>query len=99
MAVSKGAVYVSPSMDIKTKDELNNVKIESGLYYCNDEITITALDALGSEVSEISNRWTVICISNEYANILKCYTQIWINSSTKPNHVFIRTLESDSNYE
>lgn len=98
MAVSRGDVYVSPSVDIKTKAELDSTKIESGLYYCTEEITITATDALGSSISEISSRWTVICISTEYANSLNCYTQIWINSSTKPNHVFIRTLESDSSY-
>ena len=98
MAVSRGATYVSPSVDIKTKAELDSTKIESGLYYCTEEITITATDALGSNVSEISSRWTVICISTEYANSLKCYTQLWINSSTKPNHVFMRTLESDTTY-
>lgn len=98
MAVSRGTFYVSPSMDIKTKDELNNVKIESGLYYCTDEITLTALNALGTEVSETSSRWTILCLSNELADKLKCYTQIWINSSVKPVNMFIRTLKDDTSY-
>lgn len=97
MAVAQGKYIVSPSSDIKTKAELDSIKIESGLYYCTESVTINAENELGSSIGVTSSRWTVICISNEQADKLACFTQIWIDSSTPRSMMFIRYANSSLN--
>lgn len=86
MAVVKDKVFVAPSTDIKTLEELDSLVIESGIFYCGEE-----RDILGVT----SDRWTVICLSNETQVGLRCYSQIWIpshNNFNLPNRrLFIRT--------
>lgn len=95
MAVSNGSIFVSPSYDKKTKAQLDNIKIESGLYYCSDSYTVSAVNEFDDGVAVTSSRWTVICISTEKATDLTCLTQIWIDSSTPQSEMFIRYANSD----
>lgn len=95
MALAQGGVFVTPSNDIKTKDELNSVKIPSGLYHCTESVTVNYLDEFGASKTLTSNLWTVICLSNISASILQCYTQIWICTACQTNDMFVRTLKTD----
>ena len=85
------------STDIKTKNELNAVKIPSGVYYCNEQVAINYNDEFGTAKTLSSNLWTVICISSNGASSLKCYTQIWICTACQTNDMFVRTLNTAAN--
>lgn len=96
MAVTHGSVYVAPSVDIKTKAELDSISIDSGIYYSLDEISIvSALNVSGDAFTHKSSKWTVLCMSTQDATKVKCYTQIWIDSSSTPVQIFIRTLNAN----
>lgn len=83
MAVARNNVYVSPSVDIKTKAELDSTTIESGLYVCKEEVTIKGVT---------SSEWTVTCLSTNIKDSLHCCTQIWtsVNLNKTPK-LFSRT--------
>lgn len=88
MAVTQGAKLVAPSIDVKTKAELNSLSLEAGLYICKESVTI-----LGTT----SSNWSVVTVSNESLSSLKCYTQIWIpQTNTTPEHIFMRTSNGTS---
>lgn len=84
MAIAKKDIFVAPSVDMKFKDELDSVQIESGIFHCNEEITIGSIT---------SSKWTVICMSNETKDGLQCYSQIWstVLSNTSRPRLFLRT--------
>lgn len=96
MAVAQGTKFVAPSVDSKTVAQLNSTQVEAGLFHCSESVTISALDMFDNEVSVTSNRWTVICISDENAITPKCYTQIWIDSNSVQSVMFIRYLTKDA---
>lgn len=95
MAVAQGKYFVAPSLDVKTKAELNSVSLEAGLYYCTESITVSATNEQGSSESVTSSRWTVTCISTEDASSVKCLTQIWIDSASPRDKIFLRYANSD----
>ena len=97
MAIAKDGVFIAPSTDIKTKNELNAVKIPSGVYHCTEQVSISYLDEFGTSKSLSSNLWTVICISSNTATNLLCYTQIWICTACQTNDMFVRTLNTAAN--
>lgn len=88
MAVTRGDLFVSPSVDIRTKAELDSTSIESGLYICKESVTIKNLT---------SNRWTVTCLSTNTKNGLHCLTQIWTNVDSNTPRIFTRTSSLNSN--
>lgn len=88
MAVTRGDLFVSPSVDIRTKAELDSTSIESGLYICKESVTIKNLT---------SNRWTVTCLSTNTKNGLHCLTQIWTNVDSNTPRIFTRTSPLNSN--
>lgn len=84
MAIARGDIFLAASSDKKMLSELNSTKIESGIYTCSESYTIGSLT---------SDKWTVICLSNETKENLHCYAQIWISvktNSTLPR-MFTRT--------
>lgn len=88
MAVTHGATLVAPSIDTKTKAELNDIALEAGLYVCKESVTI---------MDTTSSNWSVVAISNENALSLKCFTQIWIpQTNTTPEVMFMRTSNGTS---
>lgn len=92
MAVIKQTTLISPSADYRTKNELDSLELESGMYYCNESVTI------GSVTSSL---WTVFCVSNYDMRTLHCFTQIWIPSATggtnlSDQHIFVRTSALES---
>lgn len=88
MAVTRGDLFVSPSVDIRTKAELDSTSIESGLYICKESVTIKNLT---------SNRWSVTCLSTNAKNGLHCLTQIWTNVDSNTPRIFTRTSPLNSN--
>lgn len=94
MAIAHSGVFVAPSIDVKSKNELNSIKIPAGLYYCKDSCEITYLDEFDTNLSLKSDFWTVICISDKEAASTKCYTQIWICTACQTNDMFVRTLNT-----
>lgn len=91
MAIAKDGVFVAPSTDLKTLDELNSNRIPSGLYNCTEEVTISYKDEHGATNTLTSNLWTVLCTSSNNASNVTCFTQLWICSACQTNDVFIRT--------
>ena len=73
MAIFKQGTLIGPSTDYRTLTELEDVTIESGLYYCIDTKTITA-----SSISITADKWAVLCISNDAKAQLHCLMQIWV---------------------
>lgn len=97
MAVARGQVIIAPSTDVRTKDELNNIQIESGLFYCTESVTVQAISETGSlDVSHTDTKWAVTCISTETQNNVHCLMQLWIPCSGRPEYTFIRTSTLDS---
>lgn len=92
MAIIKRTTLIAPSADTRTLSELNVIDIESGVYYCNEGVTINGVS---------SALWTVVCISNNDMQNLHCYTQIWIPSATggtsrSSQAMFIRTSSTEA---
>lgn len=95
MAIANKGAIISPSNDIKTKEELNSIRIPSGLYYCTEDCTIVYTKADGKNYSLQSDLWAVTCLSDKNLNNLKCYMQIWVCVACQTNDMFIRTLTKD----
>lgn len=91
MAVTKLNTFVAPSMDVRSKDDLDSIQIESGMYYCSESITLNTTDIDGETIQVTSSNWSILCISNEDATNLICRTQFWIDNVS--NKVLVRTIK------
>lgn len=94
MALFKEDIQVAPSVDIATLTQLDSTSIESGIYYCTQQKTITA-----GAITIQSSKWSVICISSESRTSIHCYAQLWIPSETTTNPTaFIRYSASGNTW-
>lgn len=92
MAVIKQRTLISPSVDYRSKSDLDKIDVEAGLYVCDTALTINSVT---------SSLWTVICLSTSDMGELHCYTQIWIpttNGSTNlsKQSMFVRSSAYDA---
>lgn len=88
MAVARNNIFVAPSVDIRSKEELDSTTIESGLYICKEEITIKGVT---------SSEWAVTCLSSNIKDGLHCFTQLWTSVNSSTPKVFSRTSSLGEN--
>lgn len=91
MAVVKDNIFVAPSTDVRTLEQLDSTVIEAGIYHCIEEKTI---------LNTTSDKWTVICLSNETQASLRCFSQIWLPAESNllehNRRMYIRTAGTTS---